>query len=369
MAERTLIIGGGVIGLAIARELDKRGVRNISIIERGEPGREASWAAAGILAPQAEADRADLFFEICSASNRLYPQFASELLEETGIDIELDTTGVLYAALNDEDTHELEERYQWQRAAGLNVDRLSREEAMRLEPALSADVRLALRFPDDRQVENRKVVSALVRYAELNGIDVITSAEVTNVRIDGGRVTGVETRDRTHPADAVVLATGAWSSLITVGGQKLPLNVVPVRGQMISFAASDICRHVVYSSRGYLVPRSDGRLLAGATADDAGFDSSVRDADTDRLRRSAGEIVPGLNDLRVAESWAGLRPMAADWFPVIGGYEGVDGLFAATGHYRNGILLAPITARLIADALGGGTGEKWKAFGPGRFAK
>jgi glycine oxidase len=363
------IVGGGVIGLAIARELHRRGERNIAIIEKGEPGREASWAAAGILAPQAEADSADAFFELCAESNRLFPRFAIDLREETGIDIELDATGVLYIALTDEDEHELGERFRWQHAAGLNVERLSREEALKLEPALSPDVRSALRFPDDRQVENRKLVAALIRYAELNEIRVISSTEVTNFPIVSGRVSGVESANETFAADRVVLATGAWSSLITVGGQKISLPVMPVRGQMISFAASEICRHVIYSRRGYLVPRADGRLLAGATADPAGFDSSVRDADTRKLRTAAEEIVPALGDLPAAESWAGLRPMAADSMPVIGAFTGAVGLYVATGHYRNGILLAPLTARLIADAIEGKRLDRYHVFSPDRLAK
>ncbi|HYJ91516.1 MAG TPA: glycine oxidase ThiO [Pyrinomonadaceae bacterium] len=363
-----LIIGAGVIGLSIARELHKRGVGKICIVEKGAVGRESSWAAAGILAPQIEADIDDDFFRLCFESNRIYRQFADELRDETNIDIELDQSGTLYLGFHDKDSAEIRERYEWQRAAGLEIEHLTADETLRLEPNLSPNVRESLYFPREGQVENRKLVEALVRYAELNGINIIDNSEVGRVLIKDGIVTGAETRNETYAADVVVVASGAWTSTIKFGEINLPIQVKPIRGQMICYRPpTPICHHVVYSHRGYLVPRADGRLLAGATAEDTGFDKSTTETGIHNLQTAAIEIAPKLETIEIVDKWAGLRPYAAGGRPVIGRVPGVNGLFIATGHFRNGILLAPITARLIADAIAGNEQDIFlKSFGLNR---
>ncbi len=358
-----LIIGGGVIGHSIARELHKRGVKRITLVEKGICGEESSWAAAGMLGPQAEADEDGPFFDMMVASRDLYPAFAAELLDETGI------AGTLYLAFTDEDVRHIRTRYEWQKNAGLPVEHLSAEEVRRAEPFVSPDIREALFFPGDWQVENRKLLSALRQYAELNGIKIIENTQVERLIVDTDRVTGVKTGSGHIASEQTILATGAWTSLIKAGLAEIPLKVEPIRGQMIGFqTAKRLFRRVIYSRRGYIVPRADGRILAGSTTENVGFDKSVTDAAISLLREMATEIAPGLAGLDIVDSWAGLRPFAADGMPVLGAIGAIRGLHIATAHYRNGILLAPITAKLIAESLVSGAGpECFGIFGPGRF--
>jgi glycine oxidase len=363
-----VIIGAGVIGLTIARALRHRGVREVMLIERGRPGAEASWAAGGILAPQLEVDRQDAFFELTCASRDLYPQFADSLKEETGVDVELDTTGTLCLGFTRLDEEELRRRYEWQTGEGLQVEWLTGDEARRLESCVSANVRCALRFPRDVQVENRRLVEALLRADEELGVHFVIDTTVTALRIKDERVCGVETSNGFVATPIVVLAAGAWSSLIDSPGLS-PIKVEPVRGQMLCFSAEpNLARHVIYSPRGYLVPRRDGRVLAGSTAERVGFDKRVTEEGVSAITAMAREISPAIAALPIIDSWAGFRPRAPDDLPVLGPCQGVEGLFYATGHYRNGILLAPITGEVIADAIvDGNFPANLKAFSPDRF--
>jgi len=365
-----VIIGAGVIGLTIARALGQRGVRELMLIERGGPGAEASWAAGGILAPQVEVDHQDEFLQLACASRDLYPEFAESLKEETGVDVELDTTGTLCLGFTSKDEGELRRRYEWQHGEGLAIEWLTGDEARRLEPCVSVEVRCGLRFPKDFQVENRRLVGALVRANEESGTHLVTGSSVTAIRIKNERVCGVETSNGFVDTAVVVVAAGAWASSIESPDAKLPaVTIEPVRGQMLCFEAlPQIARHVLYSSRGYLVPRRDGRLLAGSTAEHVGFEKRVTNEGVNAIKSMALEIVPGVAMLPLMDSWAGFRPRAQDGLPVIGSCEGIAGLFYATGHYRNGILLAPITGKVIADAIVDRVvPENLKAFSPDRF--
>ncbi len=348
-----VVIGGGVIGLAVARALALRGIHDVLLLERGSLGAEASSAAAGMLAPQAEANRPHEFFYLTCQSRDMYPAFASALFEETGIDIELDPTGTLYLAFTKHDAEELETRYDWQTKAGLAVERLSGEIARKLEPSICEDVRGALRFPLDTQVENRRLISALAVSNERLGVRMETSTDVVSMKIERSRVAGVETSRGFVATDRVVIAGGAWSSLLGAADIALPnLRIKPVRGQMLCFEANpQIARHVIYSPRGYIVPRRDGRLLAGSTTEHAGFEKRITAAGVQAILSAALEISPRIASLPMTDSWAGLRPRAADTLPVLGPCAEIAGMFYATGHYRNGILLAPVTAELIAGAI------------------
>jgi glycine oxidase len=356
-----VIVGGGVIGLAVARALALRGICDVLLIERSSLGAESSFAAAGMLAPQAEADRADDFFDLACRSRDLYPAFAAALLEETGIDIELETSGTLYLAFNDEDAAELEKRYQWQSKAGLALEIMGGEDARRLEPGISETVCAALKFPFDTQVENRRLISALAAATQKLGVRLVTGTSVTALKTDFRGVAGVETSRGFVGTETVVIAGGAWTSLLgltALSGQitsdkTLPnLCIEPVRGQMLCFEATpQIARHVIYTPRGYIVPRRDGRLLAGSTTEQAGFDRRVTAAGIGSILTAALEICPQIGALPLIASWAGLRPRAADGLPVLGPYAEIEGLFYATGHYRNGILLAPVTGELVAGAI------------------
>ncbi len=356
-----VIVGGGVIGMGVARALALRGCRDVLLIERGSLGTESSSAAAGMLAPQAEADCADDFFRLACRSRDMYAAFSAALLDETGIDIELETTGTLYLAFSEGDETELKQRFEWQTKAGLPLETMDGDDARRLEPAISPHARAALKFPLDMQVENRRLISALAASTNKLGVRLTTGTTVTALKTDYRGVAGVETSHGFVGTNVVVIAGGAWTSslgLTAISGRAssdktLPnLRIEPVRGQMLCFEVNpQIARHVIYSSRGYVVPRRDGRLLAGSTTEQAGFEKRVTAEGVSSILSAAMEISHQIGVLPIRSSWAGLRPRAADGLPVLGQYAEIDGLFYATGHYRNGILLAPITGELIAGAI------------------
>lgn len=349
MESEVIIIGGGVIGLAIARSLHQKGVRKIKILERGTIGKESSFAAAGMLAPQSETDQVDDFFRLCIESNEMYPRFANDLYDETGIDVELDQSGTLYLAFKRADIAQIEKRFEFQKKAGLKIERMTAREIRRSEPFVSPDVLEGLFFENDWQVENRKLLAALERFAKLNQIEIVENEEVEKINFT--EPICVESKSRKHYARHVVAATGAWTSFIKTSAEKMP-DVKPIRGQMISFhTAKRLFSKVIYSPRGYIVPRKLGRIVAGATVEDAGFDKSTTSGGMEQLLQNAHEIVPSLAGLAVDETWAGLRPFAANGFPVLGSFPQCGNLHVATAHYRNGILLAPLTAELIANKV------------------
>ena len=370
MNSDVLIIGGGIIGLNIARNLRQKGVKKIKILERSQIGREASFAAAGMLAPQAETNKIDPFFHFCNQSNQLYPNFADEILAETGIDIELERSGTLYLAFTENDVKEIQTRYEWQQKAGLKVEQLTAEEVRKAEPFVSPDVCAALFFPNDWQVENRKLVSALQRFAEINDIELVTNTGVKSLLAENGKVIGAETLNHKFFAEKVVLATGAWTSLIKIDNFTLPL-VKPIRGQMLKFqTAKRLFSHVIYSPRGYIVPRLDSKILAGATTEDVGFDNQITPSGINFVLSNTVEIAPSLANLEITEKWSGLRPYATDGLPILGEFSTIKNLFIATAHFRNGILLTPITGKIMAEKIIENTdSEYFEVFSPQRFEK
>lgn len=364
-----VVVGGGVIGLSVARALAHKGVGKIVIIERGQLGKEASFAAAGMLAPQAEANEADDFFKLCCRSRDLYPTFASELFAETGIDIELDQTGTLYCAFSEHDQREIERRYDWQQQAGLFVEQLTSQAALELEPNIAANLRAALKFPADIQVENRELLLALIAANQKLGVKYYTETTVDSLEVQRGRIAGVNTSRGFLSARKVVIASGAWTSFIKIENATPQISIEPVRGQMVCYETKPaIARHVIYSPRGYVVPRRDGRLLAGSTTEEVGFSKAVTEAGLQLIRANACEIAPALSKLAPVDSWAGLRPRAVDELPVLGKASETEGLFFATGHYRNGILLAPLTGELIAGLIADNVvTQELQTFTPDRF--
>ena len=357
---QVLIIGGGVIGLSIARELSRLGVDRIRVVDKGRPGGEASYAAAGMLVPNAENEEVDHFYRFCDESRLTFPELAAELLDETGIDIELDRSGTLYAAFSNADLDHIEKRFEVQRSAGIPVSRLSAAETLELEPAISPRVLASLYFPNDWQVENRKLLLALIKYVRNSGIEIIENFPVDSLIVEGGKVSGVVAGDRRLTANVTVLATGAWTSFIKVAGKALPFTVKPIRGQMISFKpVTRPFSHLIYSPRGYLVPRADGRILIGATVEDVGFDKETTADAFRQLSDAAVEIAPFLANEPVVEHWAGLRPFANGGRPIIGPVPGYDKMLIATAHYRNGILLAPLTAKVVAEFIVSGSHSRY----------
>jgi glycine oxidase len=345
-----LVVGGGVIGCAIARHLAARSA-SVVVVERDEPGAHASWAAAGMLSPLAEADRPDGFLDLLRAARTRFPALAAELRSETGIDIGYRTEGTLLLSLNRADDAVLRQRWLWQSAAGLPVELLDGAAARALEPALATGVRSALRFPDDHQVDNRMLSGALAAAARSAGARFVTGRAVARIARAGDSVTGVVLDDgRQLGAGCVVIAAGSWSG--GIAGLPRPIPVEPVHGQLLAIDGTEArLGHVVDSPRVYLVPRGDGRVIAGATMERTGFRTETTVAATKSLLGAAVEAVPELEGRPILDVWSGLRPGTPDGQPILGADPEVQNLFYATGHFRNGILLAPITAEITGAVL------------------
>ena len=362
------IIGGGVMGCAVALRLAQRGV-GVTVIERGIPGAEASSAAAGMLAPQMEADGPGPMLDMGLRSRALYPSLAVELDEATGIDIGYVKSGVLAVALTDDDDRALGARRIWQTARGMRLEALSGDAARAREAELGPAVRSALYFADDAQVNPRALARAFSQAAAAAGARFLQGRYVRRVCTQAGIATGVELDGDTLNAGTVVVAAGSWSGLVEGAG--VPSSVVrPARGQLVAIETRPpVFKHVlsVYG-RGYLVPRRDGTVVAGSTVEMVGFRKEVTVGGLAGILELAQTLVPALANAPVMQSWSNFRPYTEDHLPVLGA-TAVQGLVLATGHYRNGILLAPITAQAIADLiLTGNAGFDLSPFSIERFA-
>ena len=362
-----IVVGAGIVGLSAARALAGAGAR-VVVVDRARPGSEASAAAAGWLAAQAEAEETWPLLDVALRAREGYPSLAAELQAETGIDVELTRRGTLEVAFTDEDERTLARRLGWQRARGLAVERLRPEDALRAEPDLGPALRGALLFRDDLSVDNVRLTRALAASAAARGAVVLTERPVGGLLVADGRVAGVKAGGETLKAPVVIEAMGAWSA--GLDGDPQPPPVEPVRGQILVFEPGrPTLRHVVCTARGYIVPRAGGRLLAGSTLERAGFVNETTPEGRRAVQRIAVEIAPMLAEVPVAESWAGLRPGTRDGLPVIGP-GAMPGLFHATGLYRNGILLGPLVGQAVARlALGAPPGIDLAPFSLSRFRK
>jgi len=355
------IVGGGVIGLALARELSSRGI-DVVVIERGRTGEEASWAAAGLLTPQSDALASSPFFAIARESRDLYPGWTDGLLEETGLDVGWRRTGVLRCG-----SAESLERFSWQFDAGLPLERVEGSELAGLSAGrIAAGISHALFFPSDAVVDTRLLVRALRRSLDLRAIAVLEGVPVIRFRIEAGACHGVDTPEGPVNADRVVDAAGAWANLDP--GLPFAIPVEPVRGQIVELVDQAPFPTVLESEDVYLVPRSDGRVLVGATVERTGFRKDVTAEGVANLLRAALELAPSLGGARFSTAWAGLRPATPDGLPLLG-ESPIRGLYLAAGHFRNGILLAPITALLLSNLLRGAASRDLSPFSPGRFAE
>lgn len=348
-----VIVGGGICGLAIGWRLAEAALP-VTVIDRGNAGRGATWAAAGMLAPRVEIEYGEEGqLPLLLESRAMWPSFARDLERASGIDVGYRTEGTIVVALDRDDRERLEHRYAHMKDLGLDVEMLTRAEAQRREPCLTPSVVAALYSPEDHQVDNRAVIKALWAAYLGAGGTLIEDDGVEEVLILAGRASGVRLRDRKIAADTVVLAAGAWSR--DIGGIPDPLRppVRPLKGQMLALqmpTSAPLIDHVVWGPEIYLVPRRDGRLLVGATVEEKGFDTVITAGGIYDLLRRAWDVLPGIYDLPLIESWAGLRPASRDDAPILGP-TAMPGLIMATGHHRNGILLAPVTAAGISHLI------------------
>ncbi|MBW3660504.1 MAG: glycine oxidase ThiO [Gemmatimonadetes bacterium] len=373
-----VVIGGGLIGCSTARALAAEG-HAVLLLERDEePGRRATSAAAGMLAPQMEAARHERALAaspaaegsmraLSIASRSMYRDFVRILEAESGRSIPYRDDGTLVVALDEEGREELRGVAERQRTIGLAAELLDGGAAREVEPALDPAVVAALHLPDDHAVDNVALARAALEAAAVRGVEIETGRPVDAVEIDGGRVVGVRVGERSVEAPVVVVAAGAWSGRLAGLPRVLPVR--PVRGQIGAVALPAPPRLTVAGPGAYCVPRDDDRVLIGATVEEVGFDHLPREGAVRELVEAAARFLPGLVEGGDLETWSGLRPGTPDDLPVLGADPDAEGLLYATGHFRNGILLAPVTAATIAALVSGRSPPvAIDAFRPDRFA-
>jgi glycine oxidase len=351
-----IVIGGGIIGLSLSVELRKKGA-SVLVVERAQPGREASYAAGGMLVDSTLETRPALQ-PLAIASARLYPEFADELEVESGLHVDLRDQGAIVFP-SPEHMH-LRPGF-----TAADLASLVRAPLSELEPAL-AEINQPAFFLKERSIDPRALANAALQSAKRRGVDISSADAVTALNLSEGRVCGVATEKTSFLAPKVVNCAGAWSGRIPP--HAFPTR--PVKGQMLCLAspARNLLKHVIRSPEVYLIPRSDGRILVGTTVEEAGFDKRTDVATIQHLHRAAIAMLPELSNAKILEDWAGLRPGTSDGLPILGATP-TPGYYVATGHFRDGILLAPITAQVVAAVIEGRTPDHDLApFSPARFS-
>jgi glycine oxidase len=340
------------------------------LVERGELAAEASRAAAGMVAPQAETEHPGPLLRLGVESRRRYPEWVARVQDESGLDVEYRTDGILYLALDRSDARRLAARARWQRRLGLRVLEIDARQARRLAgPAvLPPRIALACHFPDDHRVNNERLGVAAGVAARRAGVTIFEHTSAVAVEARRAAVTGVRTATGTIATPVVVNAAGAWASEIRLPDGVGRPPIFPVRGQILVLRGPPgTLRMPLYTRRAYLVPRLDGRVLLGSTRERAGFDKRVTMSAAAHLLGAAAAMAPGLAGLSFVDAYAGLRPGTPDGLPVLGAARGPRGLYYAAGLYRSGILLAPAVAAAIADlVVDGHTALPLRGLGPHR---
>lgn len=360
-----------MVGLAVAVGLARRGAQ-VKVLERGPRcGEGASGAAAGMLAAGAEATQGGPFEELCRSSRALWPNWAEELRTTTGVDCELDQTGLIRVTSSAAGALRLERQAQWQRSHGVEVSGLlDPAQLAQLVPGLGPGVRAGIHFPDDWHVHSHRVVEALIAACALHGVAIETETEVSAIEYQADRPRLALAGGRAEGGDYVVLCAGSWSSRLlgTRGAQAA--QVEPVRGQIVAIdPGRPMLSRIVIGDDAYLLQKRSGLVLAGTTEERVGYRPWPTVDGVRRVAAAAAELMPELAGARFAYAWAGLRPHAPGGLPLLGRLEPGGRVLVATGHFRNGILLAPITGELISRAiLEGADPPELAAFSPGLSA-
>jgi glycine oxidase len=361
------IAGGGLVGGAIAFELAREGL-SVGVFEKGEPGREASWAGAGILSPAPENQSAIPMVPLGKASLALYPEFVASVEEISAEKTGFRPRGTMDVLFSRDAVSELSTLMAVHHGLGLRAEPLRPEDARELEPELSPEVEAAVLRPDEGSVDNRALTRAVLEAASRSGAEIFPNRAVESIWREGRRCAGLKLSAEKVSAKWTVVAAGCFSAEIE--GMKPYAPVRPAKGQMVAFRGEGVeIERVLWSERIYLVPRNDGRILAGATVEYVGFEKQVTAGALEKILAAAIEIAPKLASSTIDETWAGLRPDSPDHLPILGPTE-LDGLLVATGHFRSGILLTPVTARLLREWI---TQQRvsvdWERFSPMRFVE
>ncbi len=344
---KTAIAGGGIIGLAIALELRTSGA-DVTVFDLPPAGTRASNAAGGMLAPQKEAHAPGPFLDALLMSRTLWPRFAAQVAEASGQPSSYLESGILTAAFTDDELHALDATRAWQTACHLRVESLTGDEARKLEPGLSPDVIGAAFFPDEHQIDPVAFMPALLAACRARGVTFV-DARADAIVSESGRAVGLRHAGGIATADEVIVAAGAWSSLV----EGVPRDLVtPIRGQMIALAGEGLPQRILGGARCYLIPRGGGRAVAGTTEERAGFECITTPEAVARIRADVDALCPGAKGARITQTWAGLRPWASSDLPIVSPGP-LQNLHLAVGHFRNGILLAPLTARLVGQMIRG----------------
>jgi glycine oxidase len=365
MKTDVVVLGGGIIGCAVAEELARRGQR-VVVVERGQIGAEASSAAAGILSAQTDLSKPGPFFDLCQAAREMYPRWVGHLERRSGVRVGYHQDGILYLAMTKRERHMMSQRARWQRRRGLRVERWSPTEIRRREPSLDRTVGTGFFFPREGQVDNVALMQALARACRRAGVRLWERTTVKGLVIRRRAVRGAQTSRGMVDAPVVVNCLGSWANLD--GRFPVRIPVVPVRGQMLAFQGPKrLFRRTVMSERAYVVQRRDGRLLIGSTVEFAGFDRSLTVEGISGILSGIRRITTALSRCTFTDAWTGFRPCPKDRQPILGPTS-VHGLYAATGHFRHGILLAPVTAALLAELImGRQPAFDLSSFDPARF--
>jgi glycine oxidase len=362
-----VVIGAGAIGSSVGYQLARAGVKPM-IVDRGQVGRESTGASAGMIMPEPDRGTAEPFRALAAESARLFPALAEELRDRTGIDIGYRRAGRLQVAFDEAAEHRLRSVRGWLVDQGTSVPWLDRVAALDLEPALNPAVRAAIYHAEEHQLLPLVFAQALARAAADLGAVVREGAPVDRLLIDGDRVAGVAIGAETIHAEQVVIANGAWAGSWATS-LDAPIPIRPIRGQLVALQTAGTALHtVIDAGDGYAVTKPDGATIVGTTVEDVGFDSRPTAAGIASLLNLAPELAPRLADATVTAAWAGLRPGTADGLPLIGRLSHRRGVILAGGHFRNGILLSPVTGELVADLVAGRRPRiPLDAFDPGRF--
>ena len=350
MAPDIVIVGAGVIGCAIAYELARAGAGRIVVLDRGQPGGEASNASAGLLAVASSRAPGGVLFGLRRTSAALFPELAVALKEDSGVDVEYRQAGLLELAFTEADARSLARLASRRREQGFRAQELDTQATVTIEPGVNTSLHTAILFPDDCSVNSERLVAALYRAAQRRGVEFRLGAAVTDVETAGARAVAITVNGERLASAWVVVAAGVWSR--EVGALlRLKIPVRPDRGEMIALRPEEPLTHTVVYNDGYLIPRNDGEVLVGATSARGESDKIVTAKSLALLLGRAIRMVPALEDATLVRAWAGLRPCSTLRRPIIGPARGFENVLLATGHHRSGILLAPVTAKLITELI------------------
>ncbi|MDX8397652.1 MAG: glycine oxidase ThiO [Mariprofundaceae bacterium] len=365
-----VIVGGGVIGCLTACFLKQRGA-NVTLLERGHTGQEASWAGAGILSPIHPWRYPNQFSHIVNASLDLYPDLQAQLFEQSGIDIQWHRSGMLIPCFETDVIDHQKDAIAWSKQFNWSLETLNAAQALHLEPCLNqAILQSGLYWPEVAQLRNPRLMQAVLAWMKKLGVDLHEQCDVIGLEEDdNGQVCGVKSADgQSFHADAVLLAGGSWSGEIA-GKMGFDLAISPVKGQVVLLQSEPgYMSHIVKHDDAYFVPRLDGRILVGASMEFVGFERGNTQQVVGKLLDAMAHITPGLKNASIEQQWMGFRPGTPDGMPLMGEVKGKPGLWVASGHYRNGVVLAPITAQCMSESImGGSVTVDYSVFDPNRI--